>query len=102
MFLQYILKEDRNSLISRVFYAQDPNPLKNDWSLTCREDLKSLTINLTYEEIRDLSKDQFKRNVKKAVSIQAFRYLLAEKSKLGKVNDIDHVPLFKPLIDQLS
>ena len=34
MFLQYILKEDRNSLISCVFYVQDPNPLKNDWSLT--------------------------------------------------------------------
>lgn len=93
MFLQYILKEDRNSLISRVFYAQDSNPLKNDWSLTCREDLKSLAINLTYEEIRDLSKDQFKRTVKRAVSIQAFRYLMTEKTKLSKVSHIDHAQL---------
>ena len=71
----------------------DSNPLNNHWSLTCIEDLKSLTINFTYEEIRDLSKDQFKRNVKKAVSIQAFRYLIAEKSKLSKINHIDHAHL---------
>ena len=90
MFLQYILKEEKNSLISRVFYAQDSNPFKNDWSLTCREDLSSLAINLTYEEIRTMSKDQFKRTVKKAVSSQAYNYLIGEKSKLSKVHQIEY------------
>ena len=37
MFLQYILQEDPNSLISEFFHAQDRNPLRNDWSLTARQ-----------------------------------------------------------------
>ena len=51
MFLHYILKEDRNSLISKVFHAQLANPVKNDWAVTCREDLEKLEVNLGLEAV---------------------------------------------------
>ena len=84
MFLQYILKEDTDSLISQFFYQQDSNPVKNDWTLTCREDLKNLNIKLSFQEIGSLSKEKFKDIVKKAVSDKTFEYLKGEKDKLSK------------------
>ena len=93
MFLHYILKEDRNSLISRFFYAQDLDPVKNDWSVTCRDDLKGLSIDFTFLDIGAMSKMQFKRIVKKAVSNQAFEFLMSEKSKLSKVQHIKYEDL---------
>ena len=88
MFLQYILKEDTDSLISQFFYQQDSNPVKNDWALTCREDLKNLNIKLSFQEIGSLSKEKFKDIVKKAVSDKTFEYLKGEKDKLSKIQNI--------------
>ena len=47
MFLQYILKEDPTSLISTFFHAQDANPSRNDWSLSCRKDMEELDIKMS-------------------------------------------------------
>ena len=88
MFLQYILKEDTDSLISQFFYSQDSNPVKNYWALTCREDLNNLDIKLSFQEIRCLSKNKFKNIVKKAISEKTFEYLKVEKVKLSKIQHI--------------
>ena len=76
--------------ISKFFHSQDSNPVKNDWVLTCREDLENLNINLSFEEIKDLSKEKFKNIVKKAVSNKAFEYLTTEKTKLSKIQHIEY------------
>ena len=68
MFLQYILKEDPDSLISKFFHTQDSKPLRNDWSLYCRKDMEEIELKLTFEEIQSMSKDRFKAIVSKAVT----------------------------------
>ena len=88
MFLQYVLKEDSNSLISKFFHAQDSAPQRNDWSLTCRKDLEEL--NLTFKQIGTQSKNKFKELVAKAITKMAFTYLLTEKAKLSKVSHIKY------------
>ena len=93
MFLQYILKEDEDSLISKFVHAQDSNPVKNDWSLTIRKDLEELSLNLNYEEIKLLSKQNFKSRVYDAITKISFEFLLKEKSKLKKVSHIKHANL---------
>ena len=93
MFLQYILKEDKNSLISKFFHAQDSNSCRNDWSLTCRKDLEELSINLSFEEIQSKSKNKFKKLVSEAISSLALSYLNSEKMKLKKVKHIQHTEL---------
>ena len=90
MFLQYVLKEDSNSLISKFFHAQDSAPQRNDWSLTCRKDLEELNLNLTFKEIGTQSKNKFKELVAKAITKMAFTYLLTEKAKLSKVSHIKY------------
>ena len=73
MFLQYLLKEDPESMIS--------NPLKNDWSLTARQNLEELGLNLNFDDIRKMSKLQFHAKLSKAMSKLAFEYLIEEKNK---------------------
>ena len=64
MFLHYILSRPDDDLLSTVFWAQENNPVRNDWSLQVKEDLKETGIELTYDEIRALSKEAFKTIVK--------------------------------------
>ena len=66
VYLQHILKEDPDSLLSKFFPAQDSQPLKNDWALTCKNDMNELELNHTYEEIRNMSVQKFKNKVNKA------------------------------------
>jgi hypothetical protein len=83
MFLQCILKEEPDSVISQFFHAQDSNPTKNEWAVTVRQDLEELELNLKFYEIKRLSKEQFKTKVSKAMSKIALAYLLKEKNKGG-------------------
>ena len=93
VYLQYILKEDPNSLISRFFHAQDSQALKNDWALTCRKDMNELELKLTHEEIRKMSTQKFKSLVRNATNKLALNFLLAEKNKLSKVLHIQFTEL---------
>ena len=87
-YLQYILKEDKSSLISKIFHAQYSKSLKNDWTLTIKKDLQELGINLSLEDIRRKSKHSFKSLVAKATTKRALTFLLEEKKKLSKVSHI--------------
>ena len=44
LFLQYILKRNKNETISKVFWAQKENPVKNDWWLQVEQDLKEFQL----------------------------------------------------------
>ena len=75
MFLHYILKEDKNSLISKVFWAQVRKPIKNDWAILIREDLNELNIMESFEQIEKYSKDTWKSKIKTIIKEKAFIYL---------------------------
>ena len=59
-FLNYILKEDKSSLIYTVFQEQSSKPVKGDWILTVQDDLEEIGVDLELEEIEQLSEGQFK------------------------------------------
>ena len=82
-FLKYILDEEKESLIKRFLELQIKIPTKNDWASTCKSDLKSLNMNLSFEEIRKMSADKFKEIVKSCCSIKAFEYLLKRRGRKG-------------------
>ena len=60
IFLQYILKQDKNSMVYKVFKATSENPVKNDFVETCKKYLKQLDIKLTFEEISEMSSNRLK------------------------------------------
>ena len=81
LFLQYILKESPSSLISKFLQLQIENPTRGDWASNCINDLEELNINLSFEEIKMLTKAKFNKMLKKALSIRAFEYLTQNKRK---------------------
>ena len=59
IFLQYILKQEKTSMIFQVLQPTCDNPIKNDFVKTCEKYLKTLVINLSFEEIEKLSQWSF-------------------------------------------
>jgi hypothetical protein len=61
LFLQYILKEEKHSMIYQILKATHENPVKNDFVSTCRKYLKILDIQLSFEENENMSKYSLKK-----------------------------------------
>ena len=92
-FLQYILKQDQNSMIFQVLKATRENKVKKDFVHTCEKYLEKLDIKLTFEDISKLSNTSFKKMLKERSKKAAFDYLLSEKSKQKKIMDIEYSKL---------
>ena len=93
MYLHYILNEDDQSLISRFFQAQNSEPCKDDWSTQVCEDLLFLEIYLTFEQIKNSSREQFKNLVDESIHEAAFKYLIEQQKKSSKVLHINYKDL---------
>ena len=79
MFLHYILNCDMDETISKVFWAQENDPISNDWSETIKEDLKTLELNrFSQQEIGSISKIKMKQIIKEACKKTAFKHLVKE------------------------
>ena len=86
IYLQYILQQDKQSMIYQVFKATCENPIKNDFVKTCQKYLDCLDISLTFEEISGMSKYRFKQLVKQKTEEGGFAYLIGEKNKQKKIS----------------
>ena len=73
MFLQYILQQEKTSMVYRVFQATCKNPIKNDFVKTCEKYLQTLGIVLTFEEIREMSTFTFKKIVREKSQVSWFQ-----------------------------
>ena len=65
IFLHHILNCDDNRLISQVFWAQERNPVKNDWVTTAKENLIELGLGyLSLQQIKNMKKEAFRGLIK--------------------------------------
>jgi hypothetical protein len=79
-FLQYLLKCDENSMLSKFFHTQLMFPVKDDWSEQARQDLMDFNIQHGFEWIKSTSVYRFRKLVKK----RGREYALAEFQKQKK------------------
>ena len=79
MFLYYILHQENESLPQRVFNAQRTNPVRGDWFLTVKEDLRELELDLSLEQISEMSEFSLQRLLKSKVVGKALEFLNNEK-----------------------
>ena len=63
MFYHYILNEDDTSLIYKFYKVQLDKAVKNDWCLQVKENLATLRMYKTEDQIRKLSEETFKNIV---------------------------------------
>ena len=90
IFLQYILKQDKESIMFKVFKATCENPIKNDFVEKCKKYLQQLNIKMSFEEIGQMSNMKFKNIVKQKTEEAGFKYLLIEKNKQTKIADLNY------------
>ena len=93
IFLYYILQQEKESILSKVFHAQLVNPTKNDWITTIKKDLKQIKVNMQFNEIKEMKKDDFINLIKRKVEANALQDLENIKSKHSKVKMIKHPTL---------
>ena len=80
MFLQYLLKQEEDSLLYKFFLAQVENPVKGDWTEQAIEDLNELDIG----EIKLMSTRHFKLLSKQLLKKLLFLTLLKKKKSYPK------------------
>ena len=93
MFLHYMLQEDPNCLIQRVLQAQISQPSKNDFVPTVESIFEELEIYLSYEDIKNMSKESLHKFVKEKIEEKALHFLNQKKMKHSKVLQIKHEAL---------
>ena len=93
MYYHYLLNQSPDSLLYKCFSEQCSDPLPGDWILQVREDCKVLEINMSSEEIKQLSKVTFQKFVKGRIEKLAFDWLIKEKNKQSKCASISYEKL---------
>ena len=88
IYLHYILHQDKDSLLYKVFKAQESNPVKGDWCLSVKEDIKYLQLDLSFDEISVMSETTLKNVLNKKAEKKALEYL--NKEKKSKTKHIIH------------
>ena len=49
-YLHYLLRLKESEMLFKVFQAQLKYPVRDDWTITVKQDLEDLRINLSFEE----------------------------------------------------
>ena len=78
-FLQYIVLQDKKSMMYQVLKATEENSSKHDFAQTCHEYLKTLEIPLLFDQISKMPKQRFRRLSKQKTKMAALKYLNTEK-----------------------
>ena len=93
LFFQYILKQDKSSMIYQVLKATWEKPIKNDFVETCKKYLGILQIDMSFQEIEEISVWKFKKLVELKTKEAGFKYLIKEKQKQTKTIEIQYEAL---------
>ena len=93
IFLQYILQQERDSMLFQVFKATCENPVKNDFVKTCSKYLDLLDIKLSFDEITMMFQNKFKQLVKQKTEVAGFNYLIKEKNNQSKIANLKYSSL---------
>ena len=92
-YLHYLVKENPESMLSKFFYAQWHNEVKNDWTKQAKLDLEDLQIPEDIEYIKSKSKDSFKNLVKVKALELALNELNLVKEKHSKMQNLFYTKL---------
>ena len=93
MYLFNLLTCDDTSLVSQVFREQAKKVERNSWTHRVIKDLEELEIGLSFEQISQMSKQQFKSIVNRACANVCLDFLLKQKANLSKGKELIYTRL---------
>ena len=88
IYLHYLVKEDKNSMLNKFFKVQWRRPSRGDWTLQVKQDLEDFGIPGTLEYLEGLSENALKSLVKKQsieFALEKFLNMKSSHSKLDKI-----------------
>ena len=80
-------------MLYKFFQAQVSNPIKNDWASSVKKDLEDLDIEMTFDQVKSMSKDAFKELVKRQVKIKALEFLKNIQSTHSKSSNLSYTEI---------
>ena len=80
-------------MMHKVFKATCDSPSKNDFVSVCEKYLKALKIDLSFSEIEQMGNWKFKHLVKEKTNMALFEYLITQKKKQSKIDQIKYIGL---------
>ena len=89
-YLHTILRRDKKELIARVYNVQKENPSKGDWSSIIKNDMETIGLKMSENEIAEIGQTRFKTVVKKLVRNASFKHLQEKKEKHTKIKNIEY------------
>ena len=92
-YLKYILDQEADSMLFKVFEKQSQNRTKKDWITTALADLELLDLTVTFAEIQEMNKLKWKSMVKQSMKEKSLKQLEVTKQKHSKVNKLKHPKL---------
>ena len=90
MYLQHILKRPKTELIRKFYEAQKCKTSKGDWVKIVKEDMNEINLEMTDLQISKMTKQKFKKNLKKKISTEAFNYLIKIKETHSKMSEVEY------------
>ena len=87
-YLHYLVKLDKTEMLSKFFVAQWDNPGSKDWTLEARKNLIELGLPTELDAIKKMSKNAFKKFVKKHATKFEFMRLLRIKENKSKLTNL--------------
>ena len=105
LYLKYILSQDDDSSLKKVFNLQLNQNLRGDWASTVLKDLKELRITETFEEIKEINEIKYRNILKIRINKNALKYLTDKQRSKGKeimYKDIQMAEYLLPVNSKLS
>ena len=90
VYLYYILNQNPESMIYRLFEAQLNNRTSKDWVTTILKDMEEIKINMKFDDIKSMKKGAYINLVKRSIKNHVFENLSAKQKKHSKVNNWSH------------
>ena len=89
-FLQYILKQDSQSMIYKFLETQMKNRKAKDWITQVLKDIQDLNLDISLENMKEMTKAKFKIILNKAVKSKALEELNKIKQKHSKGKELKY------------
>ena len=105
LYFKYILEQPEKSNIRKMLNLQFEKPSSGDWASTCMSDLQYINLEISIEEIREISKRKYLDILKEKISAKALSYLIEKRGKKGSeivYSCIEMSEYLQPYNDELT
>ena len=87
------MSSSENEMVYNVFQAQWNRPVKNDWTLYVKQDLKDFQMECSLDNVKAKSAESFKNLVKRKANEYEFRRLMSLKQSHTKLDNLCYTKL---------